>query len=78
MSATKTEWHHVPRPIRYWPEMRFNRLSQLERLLSERREREIENNNTAGAMRALRWEERVRAELMVSAPFDVTGYSDFP
>jgi hypothetical protein len=58
--------------------MRFNRLSQLERLLSERREREIENNNTAGAMRALRWEERVRAELMVSAPFDVTGYSDFP
>lgn len=68
---------HIPREIRYLPELRYNRLSQLERLLEERREREIENNNLAGAQRALRWEERIRAELMVSAPLDIQTYSDF-
>lgn len=66
----------IPREIKNLPAVRFNRLSDLERRLSERREREIENNNYAGAVRALRWEEKIRAELMVSAPFDVTPYSD--
>jgi hypothetical protein len=68
---------YIPREIKDLPAVRFNRLSDLERRLSERREREIENNNYAGAMRALRWEEKIRAELMVSAPFDVTPYSSF-
>jgi hypothetical protein len=68
---------YIPREIKHLPAVRFNRLSDLERRLSERREREIENNNYAGAVRALRWEEKIRAELMVSAPFDVTPYNHF-
>lgn len=64
----------VPRELRDFPAVRFNRLSRLERLLTERREREIENGSYAGAQRALRWEEKIRAELMISAPFEVQTF----
>jgi hypothetical protein len=68
---------YIPRELKELPAVRFNRLCDLEQRWGERRKRAFESNNVAGMKRALRWEEKIQAALMVSAPFDVATYGDF-